>query len=57
MEEPIDAAPRKEAYEKPELRKVTLAAEEVAAAGCKNMGAMGPTGSSCSSTMCLGLLS
>jgi len=57
MEEPIDAAPRKEAYEKPELRKVTLAAEEVAAAGCKNMGAMGPTGSSCSTTMCLGLLS
>lgn len=55
MEKPLEAKPAKEAYEKPELRKITLAAGEVAAAGCKSMGAMGPTGSSCSASMCMAI--
>ena len=57
MQEPLDAKPKKEAYEKPELRKISLAAGEVAAGGCKSMGSMGPTGASCSATMCNALAS
>jgi len=56
MDMPVDAKPVKEVYEKPELRKVTLAAGEVAAAGCKTSGgAMGPTMGSCMSSMCMAL--
>ena len=47
----------KQPYEKPEVRKITLAAGEVAAAGCKSMGSMGPMGSACSSTMCSAIAS
>jgi hypothetical protein len=45
----------KQPYEKPEVRKITLAAGEVAAAGCKSMGSMGPMGSACTNTMCSGI--
>lgn len=56
MEKRFEAKPVKEAYEKPELRKITLAAGEVAAAGCKTTGgAMGPTFGSCQSSMCMAI--
>jgi hypothetical protein len=54
MDKPVVTRPAKQAYEKPELRKVTLAAGEMAAAGCKSTGgAMGPTVGSCMSSMCM----
>jgi hypothetical protein len=55
MQKPDKPSAEKQPYEKPEVRKITLAAGEVAAAGCKSMGSMGPGGSSCSNTMCSGL--
>lgn len=56
MDKPLEAKPIKETYEKPELRKITLAAGEVAAAGCKTTGgAMGPTFGSCSLSMCMSI--
>lgn len=56
MDKPLEAKPAKEAYERPELRKIKLAAGEVAAAGCKTTGgAMGPTFGSCASSMCMSL--
>ena len=57
MQKPDKPSTEKQPYEKPEVRKITLAAGEVAAAGCKSMGSMGPSGSSCSSTMCSALAS
>ncbi len=42
----------KQAYEKPELRRIKLISGEVAAAGCKTMSSsMGPT-TGCFSGMC-----
>jgi hypothetical protein len=56
MEKPLDDRAVKQPYEKPELRKVKLAAGEVAAAGCKTGGgAMGPTFGSCMSSMCMSM--
>ena len=56
MDKPFEDKPAKEAYEKPELRKITLAAGEVAAAGCKTTGgSMGPTVGSCQSRMCMAI--
>jgi len=56
MDKSLEDKPAKESYEKPELRKITLAAGEVAATGCKtNGGAMGPTFGSCMSSMCMGI--
>ena len=56
MDKPLEAKPIKETYEKPALRKITLAAGEVAAAGCKTSGgAMGPTFGSCMTSMCSGI--
>jgi hypothetical protein len=47
----------REAYEKPELRKVKLVAGEVAAAGCKTMtSVMGPT-TGCFTSMCVTIAS
>jgi hypothetical protein len=54
--QPLEARQAKQPYEKPELRKVTLAAGEVAAAGCKSAGgAMGPTFGMCSASMCMSI--
>lgn len=56
MDKPLEDKLAKQPYEKPELRKITLEAGEVAAAGCKTTGgAMGPTFGSCQSSMCMGL--
>jgi hypothetical protein len=52
VQKPGQPSTEKQPYEKPEVRKISLAAGEVAAAGCKSMGSMGPGGSSCSNTMC-----
>jgi hypothetical protein len=52
MKQQEQQATEKQPYEKPEVRKISLAAGEVAAAGCKSMGSMGPGGSSCQSQMC-----
>ncbi len=43
----------KRAYEKPQLRAINLAAEEVLAVGCKlDGGPGGPIGASCTSSSC-----
>ena len=55
MQKPDKPSAEKQPYEKPEVRKITLAAGEVAAAGCKSMGSMGPMGSACTNTMCSGI--
>ena len=53
MDKP-ESKPAKEPYHKPDVRKVKLAAGEIAAAGCKTTGgSMGPTFGACSSTMCM----
>jgi hypothetical protein len=52
VQKPDRPSTEKQPYEKPEVRKISLAAGEVAAAGCKSMGSMGPAGSSCSANMC-----
>lgn len=45
----------KQAYQKPEVRRVKLVSGEVAAAGCKTMtSSMGPT-TGCQSGMCLSI--
>jgi len=45
----------KQPYEKPRLRTIELAAEEVLAAGCKTMGAQaGPVPPSCVISNCAG---
>jgi hypothetical protein len=54
MEKTSEARPVKEPYEKPDVRKVKLAAGEIAAAGCKTMGgSMGPSFGACSNSMCM----
>jgi hypothetical protein len=54
MERPFEAKPVKEPYEKPDVRKVKLAAGEIAAAGCKTTGgAMGPSFGACSTSHCM----
>ena len=57
MDKPVDAPRAKQPYQKPELRKITLESGELAAAGCKTMGAgaMGPTIGSCQASMCMSL--
>ncbi len=56
MDKPVEAKPLKEPYEKPELRKIKLAAGEVAAAGCKTSGGtMGPTFGTCMMSMCMSI--
>ena len=56
MDKPLEDKPAKEPYEKPELRKITLEAGEVASTGCKTSGgAMGPTFGSCMTSMCMAL--
>ena len=57
MKQPEQQSAEKQAYEKPEVRKISLVAGEVAAAGCKSMGSMGPGGSSCQAQMCNALAS
>ena len=57
MKQQEPQATEKQPYEKPEVRKVSLAAGEVAAVGCKTMGSMGPGGSSCQAQMCSALAS
>ena len=57
MEKPEQSTTAKRPYERPEVRKISLAAGEVAAAGCKSMGSMGPTGSACTSNMCTAIAS
>jgi hypothetical protein len=39
-------------YEKPELRRVTLKAEESLAAGCKTPATSAPAGATCSANSC-----
>jgi hypothetical protein len=57
MEKPEQSRIGKQPYEKPEVRKISLAAGEVAAAGCKSMGSMGPGNISCSTNMCVAIAS
>ena len=45
-------APKKRRYEKPELRRIGLVADEVLAAGCKIGVQSGPRGANCRGIPC-----
>jgi hypothetical protein len=45
----------RKAYVKPELRRVTLKAEESLVAGCKTLSVSAPGGSTCSDNSCFNL--
>ncbi len=44
--------PERKAYKKPELRRVTLNAEESLAAGCKTPATGAPAGATCEANSC-----
>ncbi len=46
---------KKKEYEKPKLRTIELAAEEVLAVGCKTVGGPGPFSAICMAQACAGL--
>jgi hypothetical protein len=43
---------KRKTYVKPELRRVTLKAEESLVAGCKTMSSSAPAGATCQSNSC-----
>lgn len=45
--------PEKKPYDKPQLRTISLVAEEVLAVGCKLTTATGPFGANCLSVPCV----
>lgn len=55
MQKPVLPGTDKQPYEKPDVRKISLAAAEVAAAGCKTMSVMGPGGPACASMACMAM--